>query len=1127
MIRIILQSLRYYWRTHLGTVAAATVATAAIVGALAVGDSVRATLRHIALARLGDTHLALASGDRFFTASLVEKIRHASGYPTAGLLSLRGIAVEPEKNSRTGGVNVLGVSKDFWSLGDPLGDPPAPGQALLSRRLAEELQAGAGDRILLRLAKPTALSADIALAREANETITLSLTVQRVLEDRWPARFNLKADQIAPLNAWVAMETLQREAGLTQRANLILVGATDLKATPPAHPHATVAGVEPAHRALRESWTLEDAQLELRRVPGADTLELRTARVFLDPQVADAAPPDGRRIVTYFVNELSTPAGKSTPYSVVTALDPRQSELVPDNLKENEVVITDWLAEDLGVKIGDPIRLKYYVTGDGRKLTEQTARFAIRAVVPVEGPGGDRDLMPEFPGLTDADSPLDWKPPADLNVDLKKIRKKDEAYWKRHRGAPKAFVSLDWARKHWSTRFGTYTAIRWPADSASIHELETAIRKRLDPASLRLFGKDVRTPALAAAEQGYDFGQLFIGFSFFLIIAAMLLTALMFAFCIEQRTPQIGTLLALGWTHGQVRRLLLGEAAGLAVVGGVLGWPLGLLYTRTMLWALANLWQGATALPSLQYHAQPLSQAVGVTAGLLTALLSMGWVLSHQGRQSVRQLLAARYGFETASRKSKVPLFIGWILATASAVMLGMARSSQHQAPVFFGSGSLLLLALIFLGWFQFSPRRPARSGELSVTRLGLTNAVRRRGRSLATVSMLACGTFLLIAVNAFRHGPHEAPQSATLGFEIFAQSSLPVHHDLNTPAGGDQYGLSEENLRGVRIVQARLKEGDEASCLNLNRPQNPPLLGVDPAKMPDEVWKLLIEKPHPLPLPKGEGSLQPHPLPLSKGEGSLQPHPLPLSNGPGPEGEESDVIPALVDASVAQWVLHVKVGDTIEYTDDRGRPFAVKIAATLPKSILQGFLVINEEHFKQKFPAESGYRVLLVDAPAERAQSIRQVLNRALADVGITSMATADRLAMFNAVENTYLSIFGVLGGLGVLVGCVGVGLVVLRNALERRGELAVMAAMGFSSGAIRRLLIVEHAGLVLMGVLCGLIPALIAVSPAVTTLERGFPYQILCWTLAAILLSALLWVLIAAALAVQGRLIASLRSE
>ena len=61
-LKLIIRSAAYYWRTHLGVAAGAAVATAVLVGALVVGDSVRYTLGTLAVRRLGDTSVAMSSG---------------------------------------------------------------------------------------------------------------------------------------------------------------------------------------------------------------------------------------------------------------------------------------------------------------------------------------------------------------------------------------------------------------------------------------------------------------------------------------------------------------------------------------------------------------------------------------------------------------------------------------------------------------------------------------------------------------------------------------------------------------------------------------------------------------------------------------------------------------------------------------------------------------------------------------------------------------------------------------------------------------------------------------------------------------------------------------------------------
>ena len=103
-------------------------------------------------------------------------------------------------------------------------------------------------------------------------------------------------------------------------------------------------------------------------------------------------------------------------------------------------------------------------------------------------------------------------------------------------------------------------------------------------------------------------------------------------------------------------------------------------------------------------------------------------------------------------------------------------------------------------------------------------------GRSLAIIGLLACGVFMVVAVGANRHDPgNEARDrdSGTGGFALYGDSSIPILHDLNTESGRKSLGLAGQGLDDLQVVQFRVRDGDDASCLNLNRAQQPRLMGV------------------------------------------------------------------------------------------------------------------------------------------------------------------------------------------------------------------------------------------------------------------------------------------------------------
>ena len=120
--------------------------------------------------------------------------------------------------------------------------------------------------------------------------------------------------------------------------------------------------------------------------------------------------------------------------------------------------------------------------------------------------------------------------------------------------------------------------------------------------------------------------------------------------------------------------------------------------------------------------------------------------------------------------------------------------------------------------------------------------------------------------------------------------------------------------------------------------------------------------------------------------------------------------------------------------------------------------------------------------------------------------------------MQNTYLSTFQILGGLGLLLGSVGLGIVVMRNVFERRGELALLLAVGFTPRALKRIVMTEHGALLLVGLGVGLVAAIAAVLPSLLSPGASVPYLSLGLTLGAVLVNGFIWTWAATALALRG---------
>jgi ABC-type antimicrobial peptide transport system permease subunit len=242
---------------------------------------------------------------------------------------------------------------------------------------------------------------------------------------------------------------------------------------------------------------------------------------------------------------------------------------------------------------------------------------------------------------------------------------------------------------------------------------------------------------------------------------------------------------------------------------------------------------------------------------------------------------------------------------------------------------------------------------------------------------------------------------------------------------------------------------------------------------------------------------------------------------------EVEGAVPAVVDQATLVWALGKKLGDTLDYVDSMGNPFQIRLAASLKSSIFQGSIIISDEAFVQRFPSEEGYRVFLVDALEEDTQPLSQALSRAGRNLGLDVRETSHLLAGYYSVQNAYLSIFQILGGLGMLLGTAGLAVLVLRNVMERRSELAMLRALGFSRDSLTRLLLYEQGWLLALGLACGSAAAVIAVWPALHSVGGEIPYLSLAITLAVMAGGGLLWIWLAVKLASRGELLQALRHE
>jgi putative ABC transport system permease protein len=1111
---LILRSLAYYGRSNLAVIAGVATAVAVLAGALLVGDSVRGSLRDLVLQRLGRTDRVVTSTG-FFREELATTVNTRKQFAdVAPMIVLQGVVTEPSSGRRVSHVAVYGVDDRFWAFHHVGRHGPDAGDAFLSRALYTDLGVAPAATILVRIERPMAIPIDSLHGRKEDPGRTLRLAVREVLDAAHMGDFAIQPRQGSVRAVFVPLKRVQQDLDRAGRVNALLVndgGAADGAALGEA-----VA-----------SWaTLADYGLSLRRLDAQHALTLESDTGLLDFARASAASSAANieqlpatPVLTYLANTMRS-GDREVPYSLVTATD--LSRIAPEAAAGSDpsrppIVINDWTARDLGAKAGDPLTLEYYVWQEPGYLDTKRAEFRIAAVVPVAGAAADRDLAPVYPGITEADTLGDWDPP--FPIDLKRVRAQDEDYWKQYRTTPKAFIPYETGRQIWgSPRYGDRTSVRihplaWqPLDEAA-RQFAGALTLSLKPSAGGFAVMDVRSQGLAASHGSTDFGEYFLYFSFFLVVSALVLAALFFRLSVEQRAREVGLLRAVGYTTPRVRRLFTIEGLLLAIAGSAIGIAGAIGYGALLMTGLRTWWSGAVGTRALTLHVSATSLAAGAAGAVAAAVFCIWWTLRSLSRVSERTLLTGSlmYAGHPPSRlrrfggpADRVPL-IGAAALFVLALVLAAAAVTRRIDPAgaFFGAGGAILGAGLCATTVML--RRPPRSieghGWAALLSIGWRNTTARPGRSVLAIAVIASAAFIVISVDAFRRGgvdPRDR-RSGTGGFPLLVDLNLPLVHDPNGREGREALGL--EDAQNVSLVPFRVLPGEDASCLNLYQPVNPRVLGAPRAF-----------------LESGRFSFQDS---LATADADRA-NPWRLLEQPQNDG----TIPVVADANSMTYVLHKSLGDVIVLA--RGdRTVRLKIVAALADSVLQSELVMSESSFVRLFPEQQGYRFLFVDTEAD-PDRVGAAIEKSAADFGADAVSTAARLNEFHAVENTYLSTFQTLGGLGLLVGTIGLAAVLLRNVLERRRELALLRAVGFRALDLFAIVVAENAVLIGCGLGLGAIAAAVAVGPA--AMARGARVPLSAGgigLLLAVLAAGLLSSVIATRAALHAPLVASLRTE
>ena len=1065
-LQYIFKTFAHYFKANLLVALGVAISTMVLTGSLIIGDSVRYSLEQATFSRLGETTHLVSVVERYFRQEMAAEIELDNPEIKATpILLLEGIAVADGGQLRANKVQIVGVNSDFTEVAkSSLFAELQDNEIAISQNLAERLQITEGDNILVRIKKASLIPMNAPFISDEETSVSLRASVKKVVQREEMGRFSLKNSQTAPYNIFVSIGRLNQLMEFEGKANQLLI-STELE-------------TEKVAQSVKNCLTPADAGLSLKNIESTHEIEVSTERVFLEDKVSETLKmlPDADLILTYFVNGIARSSkpetqSQSIPYSFVSSLENKF-------LGDNEIIINQWAADDLKAKIGDSIRIKYLEIGPLRKLIEKESAFILKEIISMDSEWSDPSRVPHLPGLSDAGHCREWE--AGVPIDLDAIRDKDEDYWNKWQGTPKAFISHDKALEMWSNRFGNYTAVRFRVDSFNEDKYNQIFAEEIVPGDLGMAIEPIREQGIHAAQNGTDFSGLFIGLSFFILVASIVLTSLLFRLNLETRSAQVGLLAALGFQQNMVRRFYLFEGLAISLVGGIIGLLASVFYTQLVFKILNSLWFEIVRTNVLEINILPATLITGLLISILVSLVAIFTsIRRYQNQRAADLQKQTTTNGKSVWNKLKDIVMYASIVISVVIFVKQVFLSEQLNPSLFFLTGGLLLIGLLMIFGkilVRLEHRKQAAFGFGKLAQLNLT---RNKGRSLTVIILFALGTFLVVSTGSNKLdlvANSSDKSSGTGGFNFFAETTIPVLFNINDADKRAEEGIYTD----FNAVQLRKVEGDDASCLNLNRIAQPALLGVDAELLQgrfsfatqfkeigdEEPWEVLNQK------------------------------------------FDDGTIPAIADQTVIQWGLGMKVGDILMYQNELGDTLRLKLIAGTTPSIFQGFVIISNQHFLENYPTSSGSNIFLVEGSSEDTQQISDELQSVFRDYGWEMETTAKRLVEFYSVTNTYLSIFLALGALGLILGTIGLAVILARTILERRREIAVMQAVGFSTNSIFNILIKEYLILLFTGVLIGFVTAVVATMPAFISTNSDASFSTVALVVGVILINGIIWI-------------------
>jgi putative ABC transport system permease protein len=553
------------------------------------------------------------------------------------------------------------------------------------------------------------------------------------------------------------------------------------------------------------------------------------------------------------------------------------------------------------------------------------------------------------------------------------------------------------------------------------------------PAGQASMAEDV----LHSANLGLDFVTgLTVAMAFFIVGNAMLMN-------VSERRRGFSLIRLLGGTARQLRRLVVSEAAILGAVGGILGAAAGRTAAGPIAAGIARALQAPEAAVAVEPWVVPLAILLGCGIAVAAAL----WPAREATRVDLLEGLASApappaqgvsWRFIAAVAVFTVVAIVNQALVILGIVPPRMSVPGGITLLLAFVATTPLLLPPIVKGLAFLIPRRLRVEGALAVEQI-LRQPVR---------TALTTGVLVVAVSNGIGLG-HAIRDNVD---DVLGWYGRMMRADWVLSHAGMLQGVVEAQTIDSLDVETSVRELPGVAEVEG--------LGVTTGRI-------------------GGGTC----VIVARDVPADQPLPIEPVNATVAEVREALARGEAVAGTVLARRTGIKAGDEVA-VEVFGRTVPVKVAALVVDYTSGGAsLHVRRDVGRQLFGMQSA-DILLVTAEPGRAESLRDPLERIVADHAMILRSFGEVRRFVDAIVGGVVSSLWAILGLGFVVGSLGVANTVTMNVLEKKRTFGLLRAVGMTRGQLTRMVVLESVLLGaaggIIGLAAGMVTALAAWLPA-----------------------------------------------